>query len=476
MDSAIVWFRRDLRLQDHPALHAAMRQHQRVLPLYIHAPHEEGDWAPGAASCWWLHHALDALHNDLRRHHGGLHLRRGDSLDVLLAVIEASGARTVYWNRLYDPALVERDTQIKRALRERGMDVVSFDAALWRSPWQVLTRKDEPYRVFTPFWRNLRAQLGDTAEAPLPVPLPLSVQSLDGGLTLSALDLLPERDWADGFGEHWTPGESGAMVALDAFIDDALRGYAELRDRPARTGTSRLSPHLHFGEITPRMVRYHLDQRLGQGGAAGQGSEAFLRELGWRDFAHHVLFHFPHSAERNLDRRFDCYPWNDDETALQRWQRGRTGIPLVDAGMRELWATGWMHNRVRMVVASWLTKNMGQHWLYGARWFWDTLVDADLANNSLGWQWVAGCGVDAAPYFRIFNPVSQAQRFDPEGEYIRRWVPELRDAPRALLHEPWKQDGFAKGRGYPEPMLDIKASRQRALDGYDIVREVPRES
>ncbi len=471
MDLAIVWFRRDLRLQDHPALDAAMRRHERVLPLYIHAPGEEGEWTPGAASHWWLHHSLAALDADLRRRHGALHLRRGDSLQTLLDVIEASGARAVYWNRLYEPARVERDTAIKQSLRERDIEVASFDAALWRSPWQVLTQKEEPYRVFTPFWRKLRAQLGDTVEAPLPVPSPLGVQALEGGLALEDLALLPSLDWADGFSDHWTPGEAGALAALDAFADDAVRGYAELRDQPARTGTSRLSPHLHFGEITPRMIRHHLARRLASGAAGAEGAEAFLREVGWRDFAHHVMFHFPHSVNRNLDERFDRYPWRDDASALERWQRGRTGIPLVDAGMRELWATGYMHNRVRMVVASWLTKNMGQHWLHGARWFWDTLVDADLANNSLGWQWVAGSGVDAAPYFRIFNPVSQAQRFDPDGSYIRRWVPELREAPKALLHEPWKQGGFAASCGYPEPMLDIKASRQRALDGYDAIRQ-----
>ena len=470
MGTAIVWFRRDLRLADHPALDAAARRHEHVLPVYIHAPGEEGAWAPGGASRWWLHHSLQALQGALGRHHGSLHLRAGDSLDTLQALVEASGAEAVYWNRLYDPAAIERDTRIKQALRGRGVDVASFDAALWRNPWQVLTQKDEPYRVFTPFWRNLRAQLGDRVESPLPVPSPLRVRALPGGCDLGDFGLLPERDWADGFDAHWTPGEAGAMAALEAFADDAIRGYAEQRDRPDRIGTSRLSPHLHFGEITPRMLRHALHERLPHGVLAGKGCASFLREVGWRDFAHHVLFHFPHSADRNLDERFDRYPWHDDPDALGRWRRGRTGIPIVDAGMRELWATGWMHNRVRMIAASWLTKNMGQHWLHGARWFWDTLVDADLASNSLGWQWVAGSGVDAAPYFRIFNPVTQAKRFDPDGTYIRRWVPELGEAPKALVHEPWTQDGFAAACGYPLPMLDIKASRQRALDGYDAIR------
>ncbi|RAP57720.1 deoxyribodipyrimidine photo-lyase [Oleiagrimonas sp. MCCC 1A03011] len=468
MGIAIVWFRRDLRLQDHPALAAAAARHERVLPVYIHAPDEEGEWAPGAASRWWLHHSLDALQRDLHRHHGELHLRAGPSLQTLRALIESSGAEAVYWNRLYEPALVARDTEIKKALREQGLHVASFDAALWRNPWQVLTKQDEPYRVFTPFWRNLRAQLGD--EPPLDTPSPLRLEKAEGSVTLDALELLPRLDWADGFGAHWTPGERGASDMLERFADDALRGYGELRDRPARTGTSRLSPHLHFGEITPRMARAALREHADAEGA-DKGLEPYLRELGWRDFAHHVMYHFPHSVERNLNERFDRFAWVEDDAALERWQQGRTGVPLVDAGMRELWATGWMHNRVRMIVASWLTKNMRQHWLKGARWFWDTLVDADLANNSLGWQWVAGSGVDAAPYFRIFNPVTQAQRFDADGEYIRRWVPELRDAPKKLLHEPWAQDGFASSCGYPLPMLDIKASRQRALDSYQDIRD-----
>lgn len=467
MGLAIVWLRRDLRLADHAALAAAARRHDRVLPVYIHAPDEAGDWAPGAASRWWLHHSLAALDRDLHRHHGTLHLRRGPSLDVLRTLAESSAAEAVYWNRCYEPAMVERDAAIKRALRERGLHVASFDSTLWRSPWQVLTQQDEPYRVFTPFWRNLRAQLGE--ETPLAIPSPLRVATAGGGVSLRDLGLLPERDWAEGFTDHWTPGATGAQAALERFADDALSGYKALRDHPARAGTSRLSPHLHFGETTPRLVLAYLRGRAAAGEAVD--AEPFLRELGWREFAHHVMFHFPHTIERNLDPRFDRYPWTDDADALARWQRGRTGIPIVDAGMRELWSTGWMHNRVRMIAASWLTKNMRQHWLHGARWFWDTLVDADLANNSLGWQWVAGSGVDAAPYFRIFNPVTQSRRFDTDGQYIRRWLPELRDAPGDLVHEPWAREGYARSCGYPEPMLDLRQSRAQALDGYQRIRQ-----
>jgi deoxyribodipyrimidine photo-lyase len=469
MGLAIVWLRRDLRLADNPALAAATRNHDRVLAVYIHAPLEQGAWAPGAASFWWLHHSLEALDQQLQRHAGRLHLCQGDSLDTLCALADSSGAEAVYWNRLYEPAPVQRDAIIKKTLRGRGLHVASFDASLWRSPWQVLTRKDEPYRVFTPFWRNLRAQLGE--EIPVPAPSPMRMAQVEGGVVLEELGLLPRRDWAKGFDAHWTPGAQGAFEALELFAGDALGAYQSLRDRPACNGTSRLSPHLHFGEITPRQVLHWLRRHAGTDKVVSmEAAEPFLRELGWRDFAHHVLYHFPHTAVRNMDPRFDRYPWIEDDEDFGRWQRGSTGIPIVDAGMRELWATGWMHNRVRMIVASWLTKNMRQHWLHGAHWFWDTLVDADLASNSLGWQWVAGSGVDAAPYFRIFNPVTQSQRFDKDGAYIRRWVPELSEAPKDLVHEPWKQEGYPSSCGYPEPMLDLKTSRGRALDGYQHIR------
>ncbi len=466
MGTAIVWFRRDLRVADHHALSAALRHHEQVLPLYIHAPQEEGAWSPGAASRWWQHHALAALDESLRRAGGSLYLRTGSSLDVLEAVVRQAGARSVYWNRLYEPHALRRDAACRKALEAMGVEVHTYDGALWRGPSQVWTAENKPYRVFTPFWRNLRAQLGDAPELPLAAPSRVPGPAIDGGERLDSLGLLAQGSWVAGLAGNWTPGEAGARAALDLFAGHALTGYDVQRDLPDRTGTSRLSPHLHFGEITPRQIRHALARAAA--GSAGQNKalEGFLRELGWREFAHHVLFHFPHTADRNLDARFDRHPWREDPAALQRWQQGRTGIPLVDAGMRELWATGWMHNRVRMITASWLTKNMGQHWLHGARWFWDTLVDADLANNSLGWQWVAGCGVDAAPYFRIFNPVIQGKRYDPDGAYIRRWIPALREAPAHLVHEPWVQPGFAASCAYPQPMLDPKASRQRALDAY----------
>lgn len=470
MSLAIVWLRRDLRLADNPALHAACAAHDRILPVYIHAPEEEGAWAPGAASRWWLHHSLSALQASLHAHHASLHLGRGNSLEVLQALLKATGADAVYWNRLYDPALVARDKQIKQTLREHGADVHSCNGALWLEPWQIATKQGDPYRVFTPYWRNLRAQLDEAT--PLPVPSPLRTFEADGGVSLDALGLLPTIAWDSGLADAWQPGERGAQALLEVFADDAAGDYTKGRDLPARHGTSRMSPHLHFGEISPGQIQAGLRTLLAGRKGAMPDIEPYLRELGWREFAHHLLYHFPTTPTDNFNPRFDGFHWADaDEALLDRWRHGRTGIPLVDAGMRELWHTGWMHNRVRMVVASFLTKNLRQHWHHGARWFWDTLVDADLANNTLGWQWVAGCGADAAPYFRIFNPLTQAQKFDPKGVYLARWLPELADVSTALRHEPWKDPDLLQRSGYPAPMVDLGESRTDALSAYKNLRE-----
>ncbi|WP_201314074.1 deoxyribodipyrimidine photo-lyase [Dyella sp. EPa41] len=469
MSTAIVWFRRDLRLADQPALSAACAAHERVLPVFIHAPHEDGAWTPGAASRWWLHHSLVDLRSQLREQGVSLHVRRGDSLAALRDLIDATGASAVYWNRLYEPAAIARDRTVKSALRGQGVEAHSFNASLWREPWQVETRQGAPYRVFTPFWRSVRTQLPVTP--PLARP---SMHGIDvaGGLPIDALELLPSIPWDGGLRDACRPGERGAQEALEIFQDDAMSDYATARDVPARHGTSRLSPHLHFGEISPRQIHHALAARAAAIDARRRPDiEPFLRELGWREFSHHLLYHFPSTPEANFDSRFDRFAWQADNGSwLERWQRGRTGIPLVDAGMRELWHTGWMHNRVRMVVASFLCKNLRQHWRHGARWFWDTLVDADLANNTLGWQWVAGSGADAAPYFRVFNPVSQAQKFDAQGEYLRRWLPELRAAPLPLLHEPWKDAALLKRWGYPAPMIDLGESRAAALRAYQSMR------
>ena len=460
MSTALVLLRRDLRLADHPALSAACVTHANVLPVYLHAPAEDGPWRPGAASRWWLHHSLHALDRALAAQGGRLHVARGDSLTELRRLAAACGADTIYWSRRYEPSAVIQDNRLKAALHAAGLTVESHPGNLWCEPWQLATAQDAPYRVFTPYWRKLRPQLVPTP--PLATARPHAWAFLPDSLPLDALELLPSRPWAGGLAQAWRPGEAGAREQLDLFGDDALVDYAHGRDLPARHGTSRLSPHLHFGEITPRQIHYALHERNARRNRPAD-LEPFLRELGWREFAHHLLYHFPHTPEAPFDPRFERFEWWENPGALARWQRGRTGVPLVDAGMRELWDTGWMHNRVRMVVASFLTKNLRQHWRHGARWFWDTLVDADLANNTLGWQWTAGCGADAAPFFRVFNPHTQAARFDPQAVYLKRWLPELADLPARLLHEPWRDPAALAARGYPAPMVDLAASRESAL-------------
>lgn len=469
MTTGLVWFRRDLRLADNPALSEALARHDQIICVYIHAPDEEAPWQPGAASRWWLHHSLTALAEDLRECGSPLRVVKGESLATLRDLVATHKVDAVYWNRLYEPAAIKRDRTIKSVLRDAGTTTESFNASLLFEPWQVETGQGDPYRVFTPFWRNVRARL--EPQQPLPAPKRIYGPSLSHDMAIADLGLLPRIDWDRHFHDAWRPGEAGAHESLDDFQAAALADYASDRDRPDRVGTSRLSPHLHFGEISANQVAWSLQQREQRAGAE-KASESYLREIGWREFSQHLLYHFPSMPKKNLNPRFDAFRWDRrGASALRRWQQGRTGIPMVDAGMRELWATGWMHNRVRMLVASFLTKNLRQHWHHGERWFWDTLVDADLANNSQGWQWTAGCGVDAAPYFRIFNPVTQGEKFDPQGTYVRRWIPELKDVPAALVHQPWNDPGLLERSGYPAPMIDLKSSRAGALAAYQHARD-----
>jgi deoxyribodipyrimidine photo-lyase len=475
--TALVWLRRDLRLTDQPALLAALAQYQRVVPVYIHAPDEEAPWSPGAASRWWLHHSLAALARDMAARGGRLIIRRGATLTALRALAHETRADAVFWNRLYEPANVAREREIKGALREAGLVVESHNAALLCEPWSVRTAGGEPYRVFTPFWRAASRTL-DALAAPAAAPraLPPVADSV-ASEPLESLRLLPRIRWDTGLAAHWTPGEAGALARLDAFVDAALARYADDRNRPDLPGCSRLSPHLHFGEISPRQA-LAAARGAAMAAAAASGAECFTRELGWREFAHHLLYHFPHTTTEPLDARFATLPWQRDAATIEAWQRGRTGYPIVDAGMRELWHTGFMHNRVRMIAASLLTKNLFVHWLEGARWFWDTLLDADLANNTLGWQWTAGCGADAAPYFRIFSPVLQAERFDPLRTYLRRWCPEIARLPDRWIHQPWAAPpdvlaaaGMRLGVDYPLPIVDPRASRSLALERFASLKQ-----
>ncbi|HEX4895260.1 MAG TPA: deoxyribodipyrimidine photo-lyase [Solimonas sp.] len=476
MSLALVWFRRDLRLTDNPALQQALERHPQVLPVYIDDPASETPWSPGGASRWWLHHSLQALGEALARRGNPLVLRRGASLDALRDLVRDTGASAVYWNRLYEPAAISRDQAIKQALRADGLEVQSHNGALWREPWELKTGGGEPYRVFTPFWRKLGAELPPLRITPAPEQIPGPDRRPDA-LPLSALGLLPRIPWDAEFPAHWQPGEAGAHATLQRFLDEGLAGYHGRRDFPALGNCSRLSPHLHFGEIGPQQIRAAVLREQAQAPSIAADAEHYLRELGWREFGHHLLYHFPATPATPMYERFAAFPWREPGeygSDLQAWQRGQTGIPIVDAGMRQLWRSGWMHNRVRMIVASLLTKNLLIPWQEGANWFWDTLVDASLANNTLGWQWAAGCGADAAPYFRIFNPLLQSQKFDPEGVYLRRWVPELAALPTEALHAPWlaapgtlARAGVQLGSSYPRPIIDLAASRDRALAAYD---------
>lgn len=464
---ALVWFRRDLRLTDNPALNWAARTGRPVIPVFVLDDEQPGIRPLGGASRWWLHGSLDALRAALRALGSRLILRRGAADAVLAQLVRETGATDVVWNRLHDPDAVRRDKRVEARCDESGVAVQSFNAGLLFQPGIIRTGQGKPYRVFTPFWRRcLQEGFDGPGEGPpalvAPAVWPHGDELDDWGLRCAT------PDWAAGLRAAWRPGEAGARMRLDVFLTEGIESYHEDRELPGVQGTSRLSPHLHFGEIGPRQVAGALNP-LPQ----GPGKDAFLRELGWREFSHHLLHDNPGMATTNLRSEFDRMPWREDPAALRCWQHGRTGYPLVDAGMRELWATGWMHNRVRMVAASFLTRHLLLDWRLGEDWFWDTLVDADWANNSVGWQWVAGCGADAAPFFRIFNPVAQSRRYDPAGRYLRAWLPELARLPDDLLHAPWESPpaaleaaGVRLGTDYPHPLVDHAASRRRALHAY----------
>lgn len=473
LSPVLVWFRQDLRVDDNPALLEALRTGRGVIPIYIWSPEDEGAWAPGAASRWWLHHSLRQLQADLEHIGLPLVLRSGPAQSELQKLIRQSGAAALYWNRRYEPAVIRRDTQLKATLREQGLDAKSFNGSLLFPPELIKTGQGKPYQVFTPYWKNCRLQAAAPARpeywgsnAPQPAP------HLDSD-QLETWKLTPSIGWDAEFPRHWQPGTDGARVKLKRFLEAAVTGYQEQRNIPSEEGTSSLSPHLHFGEISVREVWWSVLDAFGEtdvnrlpGGAA-----TFLSEIGWREFAYHVLYHFPHTTDSPLRETFQQFPWENNPAQRKAWQMGLTGYPIVDAGMRQLWSTGWMHNRVRMIVGSFLCKDLMQSWLEGARWFWDTLVDADLAANTLGWQWISGCGADAAPYFRIFNPITQGKKFDPAGSYVRRWVPELAALPDRYLHEPWiasptvlRSAGIKLGETYPHPIVDHADARQEALD------------
>ena len=482
---SILWFRLDLRLADNPALQAAIHRGGAVVPVFIHAPEEESPWEPGGASRWWLHQSLAALDACLRAAGSRLVIRQGPSLATLQNLVKETGARAVFWNRRYEPAVSARDQKIKDALRAEGVGVESSNGGLLNEPWTIQNQSGKPFQVFTPFWRNCLARPAPAEPAPAPGRISAPAR-WPGSLALDTLALEPKIKWAEGMRAAWHPGASGAKAQLQRFLNDAVLHYNTARNRPDLAGTSRLSPHLHFGELSPRQVWHAVaaaarrreesavaKPHLPNSGAADWRSSQFLTEIGWREFAHHLLHHFPHTPTEPLRADFKKFPWRKDAAWLAAWQKGATGYPIVDAGMRELWTTGWMHNRARMIVASFLVKDLLLAWQDGARWFWDTLVDADLAQNTLGWQWTAGCGADAAPYFRVFNPMTQGEKFDPGGAYVRQWCPELARLPDRWLHRPWEASpdilsaaNVELGRSYPEPIVRHAIAREVALEAF----------
>jgi len=455
MTTTILWFRQDLRLADNPALNEATAAGP-VVAVYILDDAAAGAWRHGAAQRWWLHHSLASLAEGLRARGVELVLLRGDAVALLTGLAATLGASAIHAGRLYEPWARARDAALAQALPE-SCRLVLHTSGLLHEPHRIRTGQGRPYMVYTPFSRAIFA-LGEPAPA-LEAPARLAAAAPPPGLALEALELLPRRDWASGFPSHWQPGEAGAARRMAGFGPGGLAGYDDFRNLPGRVlGTSGLSPHLRFGEVSPRQL-WHAARAAG-----AAGPHTWLKEILWREFSYHLLWHRPEMTDTALQPGFANFPWQPDARLLRAWQLGQTGYPIIDAGMRQLWATGWMHNRVRMVVASFLVKHLLQPWQDGAAWFWDTLVDGDLASNSASWQWVAGCGADAAPYFRVFNPVLQGEKFDADGAYVRAWVPEVAGLPAKLLHQPWAAPN--PPRGYPAPIIEHAAGRARALAAY----------
>jgi len=474
----ILWFRRDLRLADNVALEKALSTGAPIIPLYIREPNDPHAGANGAAQAWWLRHSLAALDAELQKRGNRLLLLTGDPRHLIDWLVRDVGAQAVFWNRRYDGEGRETDTEIKAELRKAGTRAESSTGFLMHDPAVLQTRQGKRYAVYAPFWKSFSASY----EPPSPLPAPKSIPAIDHGIESEYLDhwrLLPTHpDWAKGFSTLWQPGEAGADKCVEEFISGHLPGYGHQRDFPATPATSRLSPHLAFGEISPHALwRAAADTK-----SPSADIERFRKEIVWREFAWHVYFHNPGMANTSLDHRFDRFGWKNAPDKLAAWQRGMTGYPIIDAGMRELWRTGTMHNRVRMIVASFLIKDLLIDWREGERWFRDTLLDADRASNAFNWQWVAGCGADAAPFFRIFNPVRQGETFDADGTYVRRWCPELAELPDRYIHKPYEapqevlgEAGIRLGETYPHPIADHTEAREAALAAFRATRGDPGE-
>ena len=466
--TAIVCLRNDFRLEDNPALQEAILSGMEILPVFIYDESTWGEFGLGGASKWWLHESIKDLQKQFQDLGGFFVLRKGVTLTVMKDLVQASGASAVFWNRRYSAQEIAIDTLMKEMLVEEGLEVRSFKASLLEEPWTAANKQGKPFKVYSPFWRSIK-------DRPIETPIELNRSALKFSElpircdALEDLDLIPkEKNWHLTFHDFWDVSEAKAKLLLEEFVTQACDEYDVDRDRPDLTGTSFLSPYLRWGQISPRQIAHRLEQHCD---LKQKGPLVYLKEIYWREFAYYVLYHFPNTPTEPLQLKYKDFPWKEEPELLKRWQKGLTGYPIVDAGMRQLYATGWMHNRVRMIVASFLVKHMLHSWNSGAAWFWDTLVDADLASNTLGWQWSGGCGADAAPYFRIFNPMIQGMKFDPEGRYVKRWVPELSDLGVKNLHQPWEasaeelnEAGVRLGDNYPNPIIEHSFGRERALE------------
>ena len=471
--TTLVWFRQDLRIKDNPALQAACDSGS-IIPVFIYDKSAPSVAQLGGASKWWLHHSLMSLNESLG---GNLLCFKGCAKDILFNLATTLNVDAVMWNRCYEPWQINRDKNIKQQFQNENVECKSFNGSLLWEPWTIHKSNGDPYKVYTPYYRK-GCLVAENPRFPLSTPEPLDCAPVEHEeqLSIEQLALLPTISWDKGISKTWTPGEQGAEKRLQRFLTRAAEHYRDLRNFPSAPGTSMLSPHLHWGEISPNQIWYATLDRFN--GMEKEGIDTFLSEIGWREFSYYLLYHFPELQTKNFSSKFDVFPWRDDPEGLARWQKGNTGIPIVDAGMRELWQTGYMHNRVRMIVGSFLVKNLLIDWRHGEQWFWDCLCDADMASNSASWQWVAGCGADAAPYFRIFNPVLQGEKFDKEGEYVKKYCPELTKVPKKFIHKPWdapkdilKAVNVTLGEDYPQPIVDLKESRERALAAFETTKQ-----
>ncbi len=472
MERIIYWVRQDLRIRDNPALFEAARV-GHVLPVYILDDVNSGRYCMGEASQLWLYHSLNDLKKSLQ---DNLLVFRGDSKKILLQLAEDHSASAIYWNRCYEPQQIELSKSIKEKCKQYNIETKSYNASLLWEPWEVLKQDSTIYKVFTPYYRKGCLSRLSPRES-LPKPEAISFIEVDNSSSLDNLKIGHDKHWCVKLKSYWDIGEEAAHKRFDEFLEQGIRGYKEGRNFPAKRNVSRLSPHIHFGEISPNYLWHKVKNKIPLEGNID--IETFCSEIAWREFAHYQLYHFPELPHKNWNKKFDHFPWQEDAIKLEAWKKGQTGVPIIDAGMRELWQTGYMHNRVRMIVGSFLVKNLMIDWRYGERWFFDCLFDADLASNSASWQWIAGCGADAAPYFRIFNPILQGKKFDPNGEYIKKFVPEIRNLPNNYIYAPWeasqellKSCGVQLGKDYPRPITDLAVSRKKALDSYSALKEL----